>query len=202
VSPLLNETLFGYEYLVAVGCTKQVACTTGRCCLCKDHFKCRDRCMQCDGRYGTRSDQIMCRQQQPVDELGEVQLQDGVYSMPAWGEAPPGEDAPALDIMKTGTIIDTQVLPFKKGFVTFGRHKAVDVMVEHPSASRMHAVLQFRGREAFLADCSSTHGTFLNRQILEARKYYAVHVGAQFRLGQSTRSYIFVAPEVRSEFIF
>jgi pSer/pThr/pTyr-binding forkhead associated (FHA) protein len=99
--------------------------------------------------------------------------------------------------MRTGTIIDSQVLPAAKGFVTFGRHKAADVLVEHPSASRMHAVLQFRGREAFLADCNSTHATFLNRQVLEPCKYYSVHVGAQFRLGQSTRSYIFVAPEVR-----
>lgn len=39
-------------------------------------------------------------------------------------------------------------------------------MLEHPSSSRLHAVLQYNGetRVAYLYDANSAHGTFLNRR--------------------------------------
>ena len=122
----------------------------------------------------------------------------GAYTLPDWAEPYPAEDTDAvsLDVVKTGTIVDTVALPRAQSFCTFGRSEGADILLEHPSSSRLHAVLQFRGREVYLVDCGSTHGTFLNNAALEARKYYAVHVGAQFRFGQSSRSYIFSAPEV------
>ena len=45
---------------------------------------------------------------------------------------------------------------------------APQVPLEHPSISRLHAVLQFRGRDsaAFLYDAGSSHGSFLNKQRL------------------------------------
>lgn len=44
-------------------------------------------------------------------------------------------------------------------------------MLEHPSASRLHAVLQFKGAAggAFLYDAGSAHGTFLNKRRLKPR---------------------------------
>jgi FHA domain len=138
-----------------------------------------------------------CRVATPVAELGEVTMREGAYEPPDWGEAYPAEDDVSLDVMKTGTILESVPLAPGASFATFGRNKGVDVLVEHPSASRLQAVLQFRGREAFLADCGSTHGTYLNQAALESGKFYAVHVGSQFRFGQSTRSYILSAPEVR-----
>ena len=33
----------------------------------------------------------------------------------------------------------------RRGHVTFGRHPSCDVVVEHPSTSRLHCVIQFRG---------------------------------------------------------
>lgn len=39
-------------------------------------------------------------------------------------------------------------------------------MLEHPSSSRLHAVLQFNGetRQALLYDANSAHGTFVNKR--------------------------------------
>ncbi len=49
-----------------------------------------------------------------------------------------------------------------------------DVVVEHPSSSRLHAVLQFNGEtgDAFLYDAASAHGTLLNRRRIKS----GVHV--------------------------
>lgn len=139
-----------------------------------------------------------CRKAAPIAELGSATVTDGTYIAPAWGLPFPADDAPSLDVMKTGTIIDSVELPGAHSFCTFGRSPGADVLVEHPSTSRLHAVLQFRGRQAFLVDCSSTHGSFLNRAALAPFEYHAVHVGAQFRFGQSTRSYILAASSVRT----
>jgi hypothetical protein len=57
------------------------------------------------------------------------------------------------------------------------RSEAADVLLEHPSASREHAVLQFNGSSgaAYLIDRGSTHGSFLNKRRL------APHAPAQLR---------------------
>lgn len=55
--------------------------------------------------------------------------------------------------------------------VRVSRTPNADVVLEHPSASRLHAVIQFRGdtKQAFVYDCGSSHGTFLNKEQLKAR---------------------------------
>jgi pSer/pThr/pTyr-binding forkhead associated (FHA) protein len=122
-------------------------------------------------------------------------VKDGLYQVPDWAEPPPGTEGVSLDILKTGTILDTIDLP-EKSFLTMGRNKEADIIAEHPSTSRLHAILQFQGSAAYLVDCGTTHGTLLNNKKLKPCLYHRVHVGAQFTLGQSTRSYIFNAPEV------
>ena len=99
------------------------------------------------------------------DSKGEAVVEDGVYEAPEWAEPPPDHDGLSLDILKTGTILDTMQLP-QKSFLTLGRNKEADIIAEHPSTSRLHAVLQFQGAEAYLVDCGSTHGTSLNRRQL------------------------------------
>jgi pSer/pThr/pTyr-binding forkhead associated (FHA) protein len=47
-------------------------------------------------------------------------------------------------------------------------------VLEHPTASRLHAILQYDGdsKKAFLFDPGSVHGTFLNKRRLKV----GVHV--------------------------
>jgi hypothetical protein len=73
-----------------------------------------------------------------------------------------------LEVIKSGTLVEERSIT-DKPFITFGRSPTADVLLEHPSASRLHAVLQFRGEDgkAFLYDCGSTHGTFINKQRLK-----------------------------------
>lgn len=75
-----------------------------------------------------------------------------------------------MEVIKSGTLIEERPLSGKP-FLTFGRSPTADVLLEHPSASRLHAVLQFRGSDsrAFLYDCGSTHGTFINKQRVKAQ---------------------------------
>ena len=72
-----------------------------------------------------------------------------------------------LETMKNGTVVEQSSIS-TKGHYTFGRTEANDFRLEHPSISRLHAVLQFSaGGESFLYDAGSAHGTFLNKQRLK-----------------------------------
>lgn len=77
----------------------------------------------------------------------------------------------------------------------FGRVDLCDFVLEHPTISRFHAVLQFkRSGEAFLYDLGSTHGTFINKSQVKKKVYVELQVGAIIRFGQSSRLYIFQGP--------
>lgn len=60
-----------------------------------------------------------------------------------------------------------------KDHCTLGRAPTNDLTLDHPSSSRLHAVIQFRGRDgaAFVYDPSSTHGTFLNKKRIPAGEH-------------------------------
>ena len=77
-----------------------------------------------------------------------------------------------LEVMKQGRILEARGVASRDHY-TFGRSPGCDLLLEHPSASRLHAVLQFRGRDgaAFLLDAGSAHGTFLNKRRLRPRAH-------------------------------
>ncbi|XP_024974435.1 kanadaptin isoform X2 [Cynara cardunculus var. scolymus] len=77
----------------------------------------------------------------------------------------------------------------------FGRVDLCDFVLEHPTISRFHAVLQFnKSGGAFLYDLSSTHGTFINKNQVKKKVYVELHVGDVLRFGHSSRLYIFQGP--------
>ena len=117
------------------------------------------------------------------------------YDEPPWGGA--SATAFAFDVIKGGarverTPLDVDARGVKRSKVTFGRHPSCDVVVEHPSTSRLHCVVQFKAnaREAFAFDCGSAHGTFVNKRRVKPGVHVPVRVGDQIRLGESSRVYV------------
>lgn len=116
------------------------------------------------------------------------------YEPPAWSGVPEGVEY-TLEVLKGGAVIENRPLSGQP-YHTFGRNPAADFVLEHPSASRLHAVLQFNGdtREAFIYDPGSTHGTFLNKQRIKPKVYVPLAVGHTLRFGTSSRLYALGGP--------
>ncbi|GJN29019.1 hypothetical protein PR202_gb17204 [Eleusine coracana subsp. coracana] len=123
------------------------------------------------------------------------------YTIPDWSVAP---DHPFfLEVLKDGVIFDNLDFIYsdlalcwsKKGAYMFGRIDMCDFVLEHPTISRFHAVLQFRNDgKVFLYDLGSTHGSFINKTQIKKKLYTEIHVGDVIRFGQSSRLYIFQGP--------
>lgn len=130
------------------------------------------------------------------------------YSEPAWGGIP--ECSYQLLVIKNGVEIGSIDIS-RKSCHSFGRLTGCDVILEHPSVSRYHAVLQYRlhGQASqdkptsmllissipkdpgfYIYDLGSTHGTFLNKQKLLPRCYYQVRIGQSVRFGGSSRVFV------------
>ncbi|XP_061344258.1 uncharacterized protein LOC133290215 [Gastrolobium bilobum] len=114
------------------------------------------------------------------------------YKIPPWSAAPSHEFY--LEVLKDGSIIDKFNVS-EKGAYMFGRLDLCDFVLEHPTISRFHAVIQFKRRgDAYLYDLGSTHGTFLNKNQVEKNTYVDMHVGDVIRFGRSSRLFIFEGP--------
>lgn len=127
-------------------------------------------------------------------EQGKIKSKDPSvpYTIPEWSGPPCHKFS--LEILKDGSIID-QFEVCEKGAYMFGRVELCDFILEHPTISRFHAVLQFkRNGDAYLYDLGSTHGTFVNKSQVEKGVYVALHVGDVIRFGHSSRLYIFQGP--------
>jgi smad nuclear-interacting protein 1 len=94
----------------------------------------------------------------------------------------------------------------KSGYL-IGRDKAIaDILTEHESCSKQHAVLQYRlfqkptrdglGYEQevrpYVMDLDSTNGTFLNGKKIESARYVELKVKDVLKFGESTREYVLV----------
>uniref|UniRef100_H2YR94 FHA domain-containing protein n=1 Tax=Ciona savignyi TaxID=51511 RepID=H2YR94_CIOSA len=133
------------------------------------------------------------------------------YSAPRWSTPIDGSSY-SLEVLKAGAIVNNHELKEKDHFV-FGRLPVCDFMLEHPSISRHHAVLQFgKPNEAddvelqkdgsagfYLIDLGSTHGTFINKTKIPSNKYYRVKVGHMMKFGGSTRIHILQGPSSDEE---
>uniref|UniRef100_A0A7S2K9N1 FHA domain-containing protein n=1 Tax=Leptocylindrus danicus TaxID=163516 RepID=A0A7S2K9N1_9STRA len=90
----------------------------------------------------------------------------------------------------------------KQSAYLFGRDTRVaDIVVEHPSLSKQHCVLQYRALpdkkqggqircKPYLMDLGSTNGTFINGQRLEEARYYELRKKDVITLGMSSREYV------------
>lgn len=106
-----------------------------------------------------------------------------------------------LYVFRDGKNIETLHISRQSAYL-FGREKAVaDILVEHPSLSRQHCVLQYRAVpdksdstmvrcKPYLMDLGSAHGTFINGERLQEARYYELRKKDVIKLGASTREYI------------
>lgn len=88
-----------------------------------------------------------------------------------------------------------------------GRDRIVaDIPVDHPSASKQHAVLQFRQviernefgdskslTKPFIIDLESANGTMVNDEAVPASRFYELRSGDVLKFAFSTREYVLLA---------
>lgn len=128
----------------------------------------------------------------PAEKLKESQIPIP-YKEPSWGGL--SKDKFSFEVLKNGVIIDT--IDLTKSFYIIGRLPSCDITLEHPSLSRHHAVIQYCTTKTekhnigwYLYDLDSTHGTWINKNKVYAKKYYGIHVGHVLKFGGSTRLFI------------
>ena len=112
------------------------------------------------------------------------------YDPPEWSGPP--SSAFTAEVVKSGVVLETIALGPPRTHVTFGRHPECDVVIDHPSSSRLHCVVQFKkdSNDVFAFDPGSTHGTFVNKRRLKKRMHAPIFVGDQIKFGESTRDYV------------
>ncbi|KAI8098837.1 SMAD/FHA domain-containing protein [Halteromyces radiatus] len=119
------------------------------------------------------------------------------YDKPSWGAVACFDYS--LEVLKGGVSIDKIQGP-RKDVITIGRLPLCDIIMEHPSLSRYHAVIQFNEEgQAFLYDLDSSYGCQLNKKKIPPRTYEPLHTGDQIRFGESTRLYIFETEKPRTD---
>jgi pSer/pThr/pTyr-binding forkhead associated (FHA) protein len=124
------------------------------------------------------------------------------YHEPSWSGLP--EDRFVLEVIKNGSLIN-EINVTEKSFFVFGRLPACDVVLDHPSISRYHAILQYRSSTKslsdneqdplftsgfYLYDLGSTHGTLINKEKIRPKTYYRLRVGHMMKFGGSTRLFV------------
>ncbi|CAG0916451.1 unnamed protein product [Notodromas monacha] len=123
------------------------------------------------------------------------------FISPSWSGVP--TEPLNLEVVKSGVILS--VIPLEKSTIVFGRLPENDVVIEHPTSSRFHAVLQFSSGTPekpsgfYIYDLDSTHGTFLNKERVKPRQYIPVLPGHMLKFGLSTRIYVVQGPPCESE---
>nr|XP_045583117.1 kanadaptin-like isoform X2 [Procambarus clarkii] len=120
------------------------------------------------------------------------------YKEPTWSGLPPADYS--FEVLKNGTIVE--VISLNKPFSVVGRLAQCDIVMEHPSLSRFHCVIQYRLEasethpQGFYAyDLGSTHGSFHNKHPMKPHTYYRLRVGHMLKFGCSTRMLILQGPQ-------
>ena len=129
------------------------------------------------------------------------------YHEPPEARLPPSSAAWRLYIFKGKDLLETLELHTRSCWL-FGRERAVvDVPVEHPSASKQHAVVQFRYVEKknewgvrkgevkpYVIDLDSANGTKVNGEKVDGRRYVELRTGDVIGFGESSREYVVLLP--------
>ena len=107
---------------------------------------------------------------------------------PSWA-ADPTHTKARLEVSKSGETVD-ELEVGEHPMYTFGRSLTCDFQLEHPSASRQHAVLvHHENGGVYVIDLKASHGTAVNGKPLKPLEACLVREGAAITFGASSRSY-------------
>jgi pSer/pThr/pTyr-binding forkhead associated (FHA) protein len=111
--------------------------------------------------------------------------------LPEWRSEPSTYMNKLLTVFKKGEHVDDVTIPNKKDHIIFGRKKdTCDIVLEHQSISRQHAVVFFGEMGAvYLMDLGSSHGTHVDNEPLTANTPVLLTAQHEIVFGQSSRKY-------------
>ncbi|KAK2610418.1 hypothetical protein N8I77_003848 [Diaporthe amygdali] len=125
------------------------------------------------------------------------------YHEPPEARKPPARDDWKLFIFKGNDVVDTIELGSRSCWLVGREASIVDMVAEHPSISKQHAVVQFRHTEKrnefgdrigrvkpYLIDLESANGTELNGEKVPDRRYLELRPKDVIKFGLSTREYV------------
>lgn len=129
------------------------------------------------------------------------------YHEPPEARKPSSKDGWKLFIFKGADIIDTIPVAERSCWLIGKEVAVVDLLAEHPTISRQHAVIQFRYVEKknefgdrvgkvnpYLLDLESANGTFLNGERIEDSRFIEIRDKDLIKFGESTREYVVMLP--------
>ncbi|CAI4222266.1 unnamed protein product [Auanema sp. JU1783] len=125
------------------------------------------------------------------------------YTPPPWACEPPESSGYRLEVLKNGSIVDCINLDIRQNqtFITIGRLPCCDVVLDHPSISRYHCILQYgedimdkSGKGWHVYDLGSTHGTKTNKRRVPEKQFMRCFVGFVFQFGGSSRLLNLIGP--------
>ena len=134
------------------------------------------------------------------------------YHEPPEARKPPSSQQWRIYVFKGKDLLDTIHLHTRSAWLLGRDEKVTDYLIEHPSASKQHAVIQFRyiskvdefgtktGRvKPYLIDLESVHGTRLNGKKIAPSKYTELLNDDVVTFGESEREYVVMLPEVEKK---
>ncbi|KAL1601789.1 hypothetical protein SLS60_006704 [Paraconiothyrium brasiliense] len=133
------------------------------------------------------------------------------YHEPPEARKPPSSQAWRVIVFKGEDVVDTIELGVKSCWLLGREVKVVDYVLEHPSSSGQHAVIQFRyvtktvedeygvkktkGKvKPYVIDLESSNGTELNGERVETSRYFELRDKDILKFAGSEREYVVVLP--------
>jgi smad nuclear-interacting protein 1 len=138
------------------------------------------------------------------------------YHEPPEARKPPASQPWRIFVFKGDDVVDTIEIWQKSCWLLGRSQEVVDYVLEHPSASGQHAVIQFRyiqktvedefgvkshrGKvKPYIIDLESSNGTELNGEDLEASRYFELRDKDILKFGGSEREYVVMLPPAESK---
>lgn len=113
-------------------------------------------------------------------------------------------------VFKQKDLLDTVYLHERSVWLMGRDAKVTDLLLEHPSISKQHAVIQFRHINSknefgdkmsrvkpYLIDLESANGSKLNGKKVEASRYVELVDGDVVAFGDSEREYVMMLPPAK-----